>query len=387
MLLSGILAALIALVGVVGWQAFSGGDGPGGAGGGNDKPPKLKEGQTVTREEVNSEGSEPPKPSREVDTSRIKQTYKPGHTYRSMLKVSVNARGTHHEWGLTKESYIQYVGEFEIERTIKSNDGKRLVLVQSFPQAKTLVASSRLKNIEVNLPGGFQTLLDAGGAATGYLPPGWTEMTVNTANKVFDNPAVLTQVNRLKGDNTAKLFSFVDSLEGKRVRLTYVNGKGITSLRALNGSLTRKERDFIMASSVISDAYVFPDPKSKPGDTWQIHGRDFGAVIDPSMRARLSGTVTARRGPDGGTPQAPTARIKLTGGVWDLVDVTDASRTKGKWAPKGHMVFDFNDGIITHAELSGDVQIARRSTDHFVFETRWSLEPEYRIVYDCKVEQ
>jgi hypothetical protein len=140
-----------------------------------------------------------------------------------------------------------------------------------------------------------------------------------------------------------------------------------------------------MASSVISDAYILPNVHCKVDDTWTIYGQDLQPILDPSLRSTITGSLTARRGVDGGTADAPTAEIHLDKGVLDLHDADGKTETNAKWAPRGKMVFSFKDGIVTSGDLGGDFIIENRSTDHILFEAKMSTKPDYRITYSCEV--
>ncbi|MEX2389766.1 MAG: hypothetical protein WD534_17950 [Phycisphaeraceae bacterium] len=389
LLLAGILVALVALIVVIAMQGAGGGEeaAAGDAERTSEGPRQLEVGESVSRQDVEARGGNPPTPSKAVDTTRVVQTYEPGRQYRSLLQVSINARGEHHDWGITANSYTQYVGEAQILRTIESNDGQTIVLVQEFERARSVSAWSRLTGLRIELPRGFQTVLDLSGMALteGGLLPGWSEVGTHTANEIFENEAMLNVINQLETDSTAQLFAFVDSLEGKKMRITYVNGEGVTHIEPIRGSLNHEEQEMVMATAVISDAYVLPDLQSRPGDTWTIHGQDMLPVLDPSLRATVSGALTGRRGEDGGTRERPTAEVVLDRGVLDLHDADGSAATRARWAPRGRMTFDFHDGIVTHAEIDGEFRIQQRSTDHLIFEARWSVEPEYQVVYRNEV--
>lgn len=385
-LLGGILLALIALIVLILMQGKQGDSDEEK----NTSPPpivEIPEGETVTRDKLKEEGGNPPTPSRPVDTNRVQQTYKPGQSYRALLQVSVEARGEHHDWGITTNSQTNYVGEAQTLRTIESNDGTTLVLVQEFERARSISAWSKLTGLRIELPQRLETLLDLTGSflGGGEGAGDWREIPLKSVNRVFENELLLDGLNHLMEDPSAKLFTFFDTLEGKKVRITYVNGKGVNRIEALKGALNPDERDMIMATSVISDTYILPDLESEPGDQWTIYGQDMLPVLDPSLRATVTGALTARRGEDGGTAQRPTAEVFLERGILDLHEADHSAATTARWAPRGRMSFDFQDDIVVYAELDGEFRIQERSIDHWIFEARWSVEPDYKIHYRNEV--
>lgn len=318
---------------------------------------------------------------RPFETTRIQQTYQPGRTYRSVLQVSVNARATHKDWGINTDSYMQFISETEIERKILSNDGTTIVLEQEFTRARTIAVSSELSRVRIALPGVAQGVLDLVGGYAASLPPGWTEVSIRAADQILSTRPVLNALQALSEDPTAQARLFLDSLEGIRVRITYVNGKGVTAIQPLHGELSDDIMNMIRTTSIISDAYVLPDLSSRPGDVWTIHGPDMLPIMDPSLRAAAMGRLTARRGNDGGTAAQPTAEVLLDDGVVEFRAADGTGAFLILWAPQGNMTFDFTDNIVTYAELGGQLDVEKRSTDHWIFEARWAVEPEYKVMY------
>ena len=396
-LLSGAFLIAAALIVVIGLRPSGGaekGAGPGPSSGAATQPqeaehhkPKLAElqdGQVVTRAQAEEHGVKPVTPSKAVDTSRIAATYQAGRTYRSLLKVSVKARASNKDWGVVADTNFHYCGEAEILRHIDSNDGRTMVVTQEFKRARNLSVFTQVDGLRIELGGAAQTLLDLGGTALG-ADPGWTEYTIPMLNTILSNNQMLSFLSEAAKDPTAKAFAHVDSLQGKKCRVTYVNGEGVTSITPLGCSLTGDEQSMVFATCLASDAYILPDLQCKEGDTWTVQGEDLLPILDPSLRATLTGALTAQRGAEGGTPDRRTAQINLQKGILDLQDADGSTATTGRWAPRGTMTFSFADRIVTQGDLGGSLMIDRRSTNHILFEARYSVKPEYRIIYSCEI--
>jgi hypothetical protein len=131
-LLALILAALIALLIAVLRKSDGQGSGP------TTATTLPTTDRPISRDGVIAHGHKPPEPSRPLDTQRIQQTYQTGHTYRSLLKVSLNAKASSKDWGVVADSTLQYLAEAEILRSIESNGGTTLVLLQEFRRARCL---------------------------------------------------------------------------------------------------------------------------------------------------------------------------------------------------------------------------------------------------------
>ena len=57
------------------------------------------------------------------NTDRIKATLQVGRTYRSVVKVNLDAKVNDKDWSLEKVANLTYAGEAEIHRKIEANDG------------------------------------------------------------------------------------------------------------------------------------------------------------------------------------------------------------------------------------------------------------------------
>jgi len=326
-----------------------------------------------------------------VDTSQLIQTYGVGKTYHSIVQFNLTSTGRNKDWGIAANSTVAYVGEVVIDRTIESNDGTTMVLMQEFPAAKTLIATTQIDGIHIDLPPVGMMMLEGLGHATTFvtgvpLKPGWSALTVGSANTVMANPMAQNLITKATQDKDAKIFRYIDSIEQKRMKVTFTNGKGVTDIVPLGSDLSADETNLVRLMNYSSDATILPQG-TKPGDTWTLRGADLMTMIDPSMKAVPSGTVTAQRLADQTVGDRTAAMIEIIKGVLDIVDTTSKDVTNATWAPRGTLVFDFKDKIITSAELEGELLIKNRSTNHFIFEASWSQKPKYKFVYHCELRK
>lgn len=345
----------------------------------------------VTRREREESGAPPPPPPAPVDTRRLVQTCEPGKKYRSVVRVHVQGKANAKDWGIAGQLNFEYLGEMEFVRDIRSNDGNTIVLNQTVRRARSLAIGTTIESLRLELSGSQQLALETLGhlssiAVTGApLPPGWSKVAVGTVNSTIDSPALRDYLSRAEQDQDAKAFKWIDDMEGKTVTITYENGKGVTKIEPVNCALSRDEQDMLMATSVVSDAYLLPNMESKPGDTWHVTGSELGGMIDPSLRSVAAGSVTVRRGPDRGTPDRKIATILVEDGTLDLTDVNEKTKGSARWAPRGSLEFDFSKHIITKGDLKGAFVIEQRSTDHIIFEASWSVSPQYVVEYWCDI--
>jgi hypothetical protein len=387
-LLAGILVAILVLVVVIWTRSPAGDDGhekqkP-------DPPVAVKSGESTTRQQVESQGVKLSKPREPVDAARVQATYEVGKKYRSLIHFDLKGRGTATDWGITLNSNFLYLGEMLTTRAIESNDGKTIVLTQTFDRAENLRIATQIENLDFSSPGwaGELTLMftDWAGSAGLGLSPGWSRDIRSTAQFLADTPLVKNMLSRVATDNDAKVMAFLSSLQGKQVRITYINGKGVEKIEPLGCDLSEQERDLIFATAVISDIYILPD-LNEMKQPWTIRAEDVLPVVDPSLHAHLTGGVSASRGPDEGSGDDRKAVVKIDPeGYFELEGFDkDKNAVYGRWMPTGKMLFSFKDKIVTSGTLGGSFALEQHSTTHWIFEARFATRPTYTVTYSCAV--
>ena len=329
------------------------------------------------------------KPSRPVEVERVAQTYKIGAEYRSNVVFGLDGRGTNRDWGITVNTNFHYLGQVQTLRQIEANDGTTLVALQTMEKARNLHVATQVDNISYrDLGTGGELMLkaiDLIGVAGAGMPLGWTELSREQAQTLMNLQFSKDILGKLASDAALKSVVYVDELEGKTVRLTYVNGQGVQKVEPINCTLSENEMNFLMATAMISDTYVLVDPDCQVGAEWTIQGRDVLPVVDPSMHATMDGKLHVRRAKDEQGPRGKTAVIELDKQNSHLVmkGYDKSHAYLGDWYPSGQMRFSFQDKIVTQSNLSGDFSIQRESTDHYVFKSEFKTEPRYSVDYTC----
>ena len=330
---------------------------------------------------------DPGGPGHAVPEERIRQTYLPGRTYESVLLIDLDGRGTNRDWGITVDTNFLYHGELQIRRKIESNDGHELVLVQTFTRAQNVVVATDIDNISFrNLGVAGELLLgaiDLAGTVELGLPPGWANLSRSQTETIMNHPAARAMLSKIASSEATKAMGYVDSLQGKSIRLRYIDGRGVQKpVEPIGCTLDANEEKVLETTSIISDTYVLPDEQSKAGDRWVIYGRDLMGVLDPSMRASLDGKLNVTRRKDEGR----FAVIEIDrGSHLKLVTSDDQARYLGDWYPTGNMHFSKDDRIVTRADMSGDFSVKRESTNHWIFKAELHTQPKYNIQYTCRL--
>lgn len=350
----------------------------------------VKNGESQSREQAEAQGIKLSKPSNPVDAERLVATYEVGKKYRSLIRFELKGRGTAQDWGIQLTSNFFYVGELQATRAIESNNGTTLVLTQTFDRAENLQIATQIENLDFLSPGpaGELTFMfaDWAGSALLDLPAGWSKDIRTSAQLLADTQVMKNVLSQIASDNDAKVMAFLSSLQGKRVRITYVNGKGVEKIEPLGCDLTEQERNLVFATAAASDIYVLPD-LNQMKEPWTIRAQDVLPVVDPSFDAHFTGEVSASREPDEGTGDDRKAVVGLKEGGYFELEGFDKNKNAiyGRWMPTGKLLFSYKDKIVTSATLAGSFALEQHSTNHWIFEARLSTRPTYTVTYSGTV--
>ena len=378
--ITNILLAAIAFVLIIGVVVIAMKSGPGA------KPVPsagLSSGTTRTADEQTAMGGEVNTPSKKLDTGRIQETYLVAKTYTSDVAFTLTVPATSKEWAVKTVSTFNWIGEMSIARKIEANNGSEVTLVLSFPKARNLTVVTKLEGVKFELPSIATFAIDSAAVflSEGVLPSGWLDLSQVAAEQFVNNQMVRGWLSRLSSDRELKSRRYIDELEGVRVRIIYKNGEGIKALTPIDCTLTSEQVDFIYSFGVFSDPYILPKLDSKPGDEWKIDGKDMLTLLDPSLGAKLSGSVVATRGENLKRNTQEIAQISITAGAFKISSVTPKTNTNGSWAPRGILEFSFDQNIVSKATLNGRINVTSNSTDHWLFESKQEAEPVYEILY------
>jgi len=376
-LLGAILIVLLVILVVVLWPHGEKQNTQRGPSGGNT--PIAKPGEKVPRP------SEAPAPPLTVGSpDRIRDVLQEGKTYEVITTAEITAPARDKQWGFQRTIHVAYRAEMRMRRTIEKNDGHRVVELRHILEAAAVKVASQVEVRFVPtepgslLLGALVALLDAtvtGGGASQLAPAVIQGICVGYQ---AGTEYLLDQAN-------TKVTAAVDSLKGKKVRITFVDGQGVVELEPVDCELTEEERDLLMASAVVTDAYLLPDMKSQPGDVWDVDGRAFSDFLPPSWRGTPRGKVSIRREKDFQENGERYALLRCYSGSI-TVDATDSSRTRlASLTPRGELKYNITKGHIESAKLQATGTMEEASRDHLLFETRFETSPEVRLTYHCTI--
>jgi len=379
---------LVVIIGLVAWSA--------GWIGGPVNPPNDEElvphtvdpvgGKVIAKEGDKKEAKDSPKPTKppkEVpDPDRVKQNLKEGKTYETKLTGGLNVRAKVTEYGIKKIVFINYAFGALIDREIEKNDGKTIVELRHFRDMKSVRVQTELEDVRIDLDSVGGGLLSAIPVVPAFfkrlsglsLKPALVLLRKGNQSPEEFLKSLIGDTGAIAADKLGELsktfqaVTTMDSLSGKKVRLTYVNGKGIKQVESVKGDMTLAERAFHEASVLLSDSAT------------------FGNFIDPSLLARTRGEIVMTRDKDRIVQGKKCLHVAAKKGTMHLEDWNPQAGTLGHFSPRGSMFFSPEDQIIIQSKLQGSAVLERFSTNHLLFASKLIAEPELELRYSCTIK-
>lgn len=338
--------------------------------------PVVRAGERVDRGQLSDPTAKPASPI--ADPDRIRETLQAGKTYHAVLKAGVTARVEDQDWGVKSVTNLTYIGEMEISRKIESNDGQRIVELRRFEVCRSAKLLCEVEAVTIELgPSGYLLL-----GALDYAAPGAGSTAI--AARPLAETILGVAAQRLADDRQVKALGQVDSFAGKTLRITYVDGVGVESLTPVDCTLTAAERDFALRTAVVSDCYLFPDVRVKPGASWQVDAGQLIGFLDPSLRGVPQGTVTVVR-ESASTEQQEHAVLRIDSGLIRIDQSDQKQHRVGTFKPRGTLNYSLTQGFIETAKLEGEITFERLSKDHLLFPASFRTQPQMEIDYFCRI--
>jgi len=267
----------------------------------------------------------------------------------------------------------------EVDRSIESNDGRRVVELRHFVTCRSVKLLCDVEGVAIEMGRPGQLVL----GVLESIRPG-TRAVVELAEPVAEGLIARGSRPAARAKAT-RAVAHVDTLSGKRVRITYVDGVGVEAIAPVGCTLSAEERDFIFGTAILSDCYILPDTGAKVGESWPVDGRQLAGLLDPSLRGRASGRVVVAREADAGGGEDRHATLAIREGTI-AIDSSDATtRRIGSFTPEGRLRYSLAGGYVDRAELAGRFDLEEVSTDHLLFETSFKSRPTLRVDSTCTI--
>jgi hypothetical protein len=313
---------------------------------------------------------------------RIQETAKQGRTYRCVVRAAFDSQVEDRDWGITEIVNIGFLTDFVVKRHIEQNDGKRIVEMRTF---ETVRSMKLLTEADVKLSIGEPSVPLL--MALDWLQPGAGTVVLTVKQfQPFVEMAASGLVAAVARGEAVKALAQVEGLEGKAVRLTFEDGRGVVNVEEVQGTLTEDERNLIFKTAVLFDYHIMPDLDIGIGEEWAVDGQHLGVLLDPTWKGVPSGEITVMRGENRTINGGRVATLQITDGTLEI-NSSDASHHRVvRLQPAGELQFLLDDGYVRRATVAGELFIEQTSRKHLLFESQFRARPRLNIDYSCTME-
>jgi hypothetical protein len=335
--------------------------------------PEARAGEVVSREKA---GGGPIKTPAVNDPERVKSMLPEGSTYAILVKGGYQG-AIEGASPAGKPRSLAYAFELETTRTIESNDGRRIVEVRRFGSRKMVKLVTDAETAALDLgPAGMPIL--------GSIPD------VAADEGSVELPAEVVAEAILAGDRavavggaTSSAFVRADSLSGKQVRITYVDGAGVESVVPIRCSLTGPELKGLVQTPVLADCYLLPDDGVRGRRPWRVDEGELLAVVDPAVPAVFRGKLELESEPllAGQKESGRQAVTRLEDGEIDYVSTVASYGRVGIYMPMGEFRSSADGNRVQTASLEGLCRVTGVSQNYFLFDEILVNAPTLRVSY------
>ena len=338
------------------------------------------------------------------DTRKIQNVRRPQHVYETEVVGQVAGDASNKDWGMKGEVKFRLTYRFKSVGEVLSNDGRTIVESRRFEYKEVLIIDSIRAGLELSesqawVIGGVVGVIGeivAGGSTFGGQIVAAKEF-INTANgKMYEIPPEVLKAaaaaSRLTGISSLDLEKNLKAvlpkpefgiLDGKTVRLTFEDGKGITRIEPVNCSISSQEELVITRANNLSDHYIFPDRTRAPGQAWEVPADNLGSLVDPRLRGSIvNSSVRLKRTDDTLEKGDLVVNVSIDGTQRIMISKTGEGRevTGEMTVEEARFKRPEAEGVVTEAHATGTVEYRDRTTDHLLFGAEIRGRPTFEVV-------
>lgn len=335
-----------------------------------------------------------------------------GKTYHSRVIGKVFGSASKKDWGIRGSAYFTYFYGVESIGKIIKNDGINIVEERTFGKvSENVFVSDYIVSFELppEVKTGINILCSTIGGRFGGdagVEGGWVfgegfneglssvKIPINDdmVGDLRESGMLPPELDPQKIKNKMMMFSKIGDgkiLEGKKVKIIFADGQGITQIIPIGCELSQQEIDVIKRTNFVMDHYLFPDQQVAPDTTWEVDGNVFSGFLDPRIQGQVRGKVTVKRIPDFTTSNNEVnKRLRLMNGHISFTDNSGGNNivTGQLNSLQGTCIIPNQYGVVTSANISGMMEYKNVSTDHLLFAAEMSVVPRIEIKYECEVK-
>ena len=330
-------------------------------------------------------------PIKNVLTAEQLSRFEEGMFYRTIVSSTVQGQIEDRDWGVGKKITLIHEGETDFVREVKSvtKDHTEVVVGLEILTARDLEVKLALDDVDLHLPPAVGIL---GRGARKILLPGPEGIAIDIATdraaewlkSDINRQKVLSRINfAVKGMTGQGLEEHLleaklqplEAYEGLTAEYTYEAGEGLVDFQT-KATLSKEREDRVKNFSVYSEAYLLPDTDPNGPEEWDVDVNTIAHLLAPSNDLDVSGTLTLKRD----STYGDETRLKIVKGKVVFSGSTDKNQVLGTWAARGSLYYNLKTHSIVEGNLTGEVSLERKSTDHVLFEKNFKTKPSYRII-------
>lgn len=330
-------------------------------------------------------------PTKTVLTAEQLSRFEEGMFYRTIVTSTVQGQIEDRDWAIGKKITLIHEGETDFVREVKSvaKDHTEVVVGLEILTARDLEVKLALDDVNLHLPPAVGIL---GRGARKILLPGPEGIAIDIATdraaewlkSDINRQKVLSRINfAVKGMTGQGLDEHLlearlqplEAYEGLTAEYTYEAGEGLVDFQT-KATLSKEKEDRVKNFSVYSEAYLLPDTDPNGPDEWDVDVKTIAHLLAPSNDLDVSGTLTLKRD----STYGDETRLKIVKGKVVFSGSTDKNQVLGTWAARGSLYYNLKTHSIVEGNLTGEVSLERKSTDHVLFEKKFKTKPSYRVI-------
>lgn len=327
------------------------------------------------------------RPDTPAPEEEFREFYPVDRQIRSVACFNVNGSGRNKGWILQGDVYFAYQYEVLMETAVKKNTGAYAVFDVYIPDVKQIRATSKEK-VELRVPEIKSSIIrtawhvtDAGlfyasriyrvvrglGRLASNLDPG-LQRTLTKLNKYAKKAGV-----PLTDREDVEIVEQVESIAGRRFKVTYVRNLGVNKIEVLNGGpLTPDQLEKLAYnSSILMDYFVCPDADGKKaGDTWEVDAEHVAGLMSMDVDVETSGTLKLEHRGTTDFKGDKCYDLAVVDGEVSVAFDSDTGRQATTISPKdGHIWFSPSLRMVRGARIQWQMTGVKVSENHLLFGT------------------
>lgn len=344
-----------------------------------DPTPVVKAG-----EKASPPAARPVPPAKPLDDAgRIRESLEPSRSYRVVQKVGTAFRGQLPEQGSDEVVKIGLACELVYTRTVESNDGYRVTEVRQYDGHRVVALRVGAADFSIDIGPPDQPVLEA--------LPGFDSRELSRVEDVKPviQAVVKGDARAIAADPNTRVLGQRGPLQGKKVRLTWADGKGVIAVEPIGCDLNGWERDYFFSKDPLIYSRMLLNLDLSVGGSAKIPGWLFSEVLeqlDPEPLPKVGGHVTVRRDADADEGGGRYAVLTIHEPESELRMEESGRQGKviGTFRPGGRLTFKPGERYVRTAILDGAVRLESIPAGSPLHKALPLEEAKLRFTYSCQ---